>query len=176
MAKETNAPVELTSAHIAAILRIRLLVGFLGERVQFDWWPTSFFEPSSRLFLEPVFSRTARLAQYHGVVEAARRLHDEHLNVGSYHVFRLPEESEQDLHALALQGTQGSILGAELQSKEGVLEALRTEAGSKGRHRVGPVAIGKITDLASAGVLASAAGIYLAAFESHSKAYPYFLS
>ena len=174
MAKETNAPVKLTSAHIAAILRIRLLVGFLGERVQFDWWPTSFFEPSSRLFLEPVFSRTVRLAQYHGVVEAARRLHDEHLNVGSHHVFRLPEESEQDLHALALQG--GSILGAELQSKEAVLEALRAEAGGKGRHFVGPVAIGNITDLASAGVLASAAGIYLAAFESQSKAYPYFLS
>ena len=47
-----------------------------------------------------MFSKTSRLAQYHGVLEAARRLHDEHLSVGSYHLFRLPEEVEQDLHAL----------------------------------------------------------------------------
>lgn len=41
-----------------AILQLRLLVGFLGERAQFGWWPTSFYEQSSRLFLEPVFPKT----------------------------------------------------------------------------------------------------------------------
>jgi hypothetical protein len=83
-----------------------MLVGFLGERAQFAWWPTAFYEASSRLFLEPVFSKTSRLAQYHGVLEAARRLHDEHLSVGSYHLFRLPEEVEQDLHAI-VQSSDG---------------------------------------------------------------------
>jgi hypothetical protein len=176
LGNEPNAPVELTDSHIATILRIRLLVGFLGERAQFDWWPTTFFEPSSRLFLEPVFSKTARLAQYHAVLEAARRLHDEHLSVGNYHVFRLPEESEQDLHALALREMHGDLFGAAVQSKDAALKALRAEAGSKRHQGVGPVAIGKISDLASAGVLAAVAGIYLAAFEGQSKTYPYFLS
>ena len=81
-------------------LYLRLLVGYLGERAQGAWWPTAFYEPSGRLFLEPVFGKTARLAQYHGVLEAARRLHDDHLSVGRYHLFRLPEEVEQNLHGL----------------------------------------------------------------------------
>ena len=83
-----------------AILRLRIVVGYLGESAQYAWWSTSFYEPSSRLFLEPVFSKTSQVAQYHGVIEAARRLHDEHLSTGSYHLFRLPEELEQDLHAM----------------------------------------------------------------------------
>jgi hypothetical protein len=83
-------------SHQYTLLKLRLTVGFLGERSQFAWWPTAYYEPSSRLFLEPVFSKTSRLAQYHGVLEAARRLHDEHLSAGSYHVFRLPEEIEED--------------------------------------------------------------------------------
>ena len=50
-----------------------------------------------------------RLAQYHGVSEAARRVHDEHLSVGSFHLFRLPEEMEQDLHALLQAGGKASF-------------------------------------------------------------------
>ncbi len=94
------------------LLELRLLVGFLGERAQFGWWPTGFYDASSRLFLEPVFAKTSRLAQYHGVVEAARLLHDEHLSVGSYHLFRMPEEIEQDLHSLLLSGGKGPELAA----------------------------------------------------------------
>ena len=87
----------MTSA-LSMLLEIRGPVGFLGECSQYGWWPTAFYEASSRPFLEPVFTKTARSAQYHGVVAAARRLHDEHLSVGSFHLFRLPEETEQDLH------------------------------------------------------------------------------
>jgi len=43
----------MKESYLPTLLQMRLLVGFLGER-----------------------------AQYHGVLEAARRLHDEHLNVG----------------------------------------------------------------------------------------------
>src|ERR1044071_7696845 len=82
-------------------LNLRLIVGFLGEKSQFGWCPTAFYEPSSRLFLEPVFPKTYRLAQYNGVREAARLLHDEYVGVGNvFHLFRLPEEMEQDLHTL----------------------------------------------------------------------------
>ena len=69
----------MKESYLSTLLQLRLLIGFLGERAQFAWWPTAFYEPSSHLFLEPVFAKTSRLAQYHGVLEAARRLHDEHL-------------------------------------------------------------------------------------------------
>ena len=55
------------------LLQMRLLVGFLGEKAQFGWWPTSFFGEYSLRSLEFVAPKTSRLAQYHGVVEAARR-------------------------------------------------------------------------------------------------------
>ena len=82
------------------LLELRLLIAFLGERSQFAWWASSFFDNTSKPFLEPVFGKTAKLTQYHGAVEAARRVHDEHIGVGEvFHLFRMPEENEEDLHA-----------------------------------------------------------------------------
>src|SRR5690606_20632281 len=100
---------EMNHSSMSSLLELRMLVGFLGERAQCAWWPTAFYEASSRLFLEPVFSKTSRLAQYHGVLEAARRLHDEHLSVGSYHLFRLPEAIDQDLHAMMQDGAVAEL-------------------------------------------------------------------
>lgn len=159
--------------YIEPILSLRCLVGYLGERAQFGWWPTAFYEASSRLFLEPVFAKTTRLAQYHGVLEAARRLHDEHLSVGSYHLFRLPEEVEQDLHA-----TMQSSVGEELASKaphsrEAAMDALKRLAATSGNFSVGPVAVGSIKDLEGADTLKAIAAAYLSAFSQDAKTYPY---
>ena len=84
----------MTATSLPDILKTRLLVGYLGERAQYAWWPTAFYEASSRMFLEPVFSRTSRLAQYHGVLEAARRLHDEHLSVDPPNSFEMPSKQQ----------------------------------------------------------------------------------
>src|SRR5512135_3141151 len=139
----------MTAPSVRTMLQLRLLVGFLGERAQFAWWPTAFYEVSSRLFLEPVFSKTSRLAQYHGVLEAARRLHDEHLSVGTYHLFRLPEEVEQDLHAL-IQGSVGEALAAQApEGKQAALDALRDLAGEVPSSSMGPTFVGSIKELNS---------------------------
>lgn len=156
-----------------AILRLRILVGYLGERAQFGWWPTAFYEPSSRLFLEPVFSKTFSVAQYHGVIEAARRLHDEHLSAGSYHLFRLPEELEQDLHAMAQAMSSESPAGDAIQSKERALSALQAMASTAVPAAVGPTAIGNIREVDFAEALGVIAGIYLSAFSHDTKSYPY---
>jgi hypothetical protein len=163
----------MNESYLPTVLQMRLLVGFLGERAQFAWWPTAFFEPSSRLFLEPVFAKTSRLAQYHGVIEAARRLHDEHLSVGSYHLFRLPEEVEQDLHAMMQSG-----LGAELseqvpQEKDAAMAALKGLAGASLPTGVGPTAVGNIEQLAVPDTLNAIAGGYFSAFSRSAKTYPY---
>ncbi|MFN3628788.1 MAG: BrxE family protein [Casimicrobiaceae bacterium] len=150
-----------------------MLVGFLGERAQFSWWPTAFHEASSRLFLEPVFSKTTRLAQYHGVLEAARRLHDEHLKAGSHHLFRLPEEIEQDLHAI-MQSRVGEELASQIpQSKEDALKALKSLAVESPTAGIGPIAVGRIEDIASPDTLKVIAGAYLSAFMQNVKTYPY---
>jgi hypothetical protein len=163
----------MASSTLLSLLQLRLLVGFLGERAQCAWWPTAFYEASSKLFLEPVFSKTSRLAQYHGVLEAARRLHDEHLSVGSYHLFRLPEEVEQDLHS-TVQSSVGEELANQVpQSKEAALDALKRLAAMGGKSSVGPTAVGGIKDIDSTDTLRAIASAYLSAFTQNAKTYPY---
>ena len=163
----------MKESYLTTLLQMRLLVGFLGERAQCAWWPTAFYEVSSRLFLEPVFSKTSRLAQYHGVLEAARRLHDEHLSVGSYHLFRLPEEVEQDLHAI-VQSSEGEDLASQVPpSKEAALDALKRLAATSGTASVGPTAVGSIKDIDSTETLKAIAAAYLSAFTQDAKTYPY---
>lgn len=165
----------LRESRLADYLRLRLIVGYLGESDQFGWWPTSFYQPSSRLFLEPVFAKTSRLAQYHGVKEAARRLHDEHIGIGRvFHLFRLPEEIEQDLHKL-LEARLGddSLLG-DLADRETALGALRAFSSDEGVLAEGPVAVGKFGDLLKAKATKEIAQRYLGAFNQGVKTYPYF--
>jgi hypothetical protein len=51
-----------------------------------------------RSLLRGGFIKNAFVAQYHGVQEAASRVHDEHIGIGRvYHLFRLPEHVEQAL-------------------------------------------------------------------------------
>jgi len=165
----------MTASNLSTLLHMRLLVGFLGERAQFGWWPTAFYEASSRLFLEPVFAKTFRLTQYHGVVEAARRLHDEHLSVGSYHLFRLPEEVEQDLHALVQSSVGGELAGKVPQNKDTALDALKQLAPEGTRSSEGPIAVGSIKDIDASDALNAVAGTYLSAFSQHANTYPYWV-
>jgi hypothetical protein len=163
----------MTATSLPAILKTRLLVGYLGERAQYAWWPTAFYEASSRMFLEPVFSRTYRLAQYHGVLEAARRLHDEHLSVGSFHLFRLPEEVEQDLHNLVQRPEADEFALQQIRSKDSALGSLKDLTSAVSVKSVGPTAIGKIAELDAPNTVNAIAAAYLSAFSQDARAYPY---
>lgn len=158
-------------ASLQTVLKARVLVGFLGERAQFGWWPTAFYESSGRLFLKPIFSRTPQVAQYHGVVEAARRLHDEHLSVGTYHLFRLPEEIEQDLHVLVQTAAEEWSPAALYRDKQTALTALAHMAGAAKKGGVGPISIGHVRDITDH--LTEIASVYLSAFSSNAQSFPY---
>ncbi|KWT98895.1 MULTISPECIES: BrxE family protein [unclassified Variovorax] len=163
----------MSRPYLPTLLQLRLLTGYLGERAQLGWWPTAFYESSSRLFLEPVFAKSARLAQYHGVVEAARRQHDEHLSVGSYHLFRLPEEAEQDLHHLIRAPEGNEFASCPPASKDAALVSLQQLAGGTRLDKEGPTAVGNIHDLPTDDVLRKIAGVYWSAFNNQLKSYPY---
>jgi hypothetical protein len=159
------------NAPLLSILKLRLLIGFLGERAQFGWWPTAFYEASGRLFLEPIFVKTSRVAQYHGVIEAARRHHDEALNAGAYHLFRLPEEIEQDLHMLMLENGGDLTEGVSYDDTHNALDALAGLAGAAKRSALGPIAIGNVSDVAD--LLNDIAAVYASAFAADAQAIPY---
>lgn len=159
--------------YLPTILQLRLLVGFLGERSQHGWWPTSFFGDYSLRSLEFVAPKTASLAQYHATVEAARRLHDEHLSVGSYHLFRLPEEVEQDLHALVQSAQGAAVIGELPKDKQAALASLAKMANAWVAAAEGPVSVGSISALSDPPTAKSMAGVYLKALTANVKAYPY---
>ena len=158
------------------LAKTRLAVAYLGEKQQFGWWTTSFFEQSAIRFLEPVFSRTAHLAQFHGAVEAARQFHDENLSVGTYHLFRFPEELEQNLHQLAQSGNADFFDPILTQDISLAFRYLKMNDESEPINVSGPVVVGNIADLKSKKSLNQIGKFYHSSFSNNIKALPYWVS
>ena len=164
---------ERQSDFVSRIINLRYLVGFLGERTQCNWWSTSFYEASSIRFLEPVFSRTAPLAKYYGALEAARRLHDENLSVGSFHLFRLPEEIEKDLHEM-LQSRLFELFDPDLIVDWMIaLNAVSKDSIGVADEAVGPVLVGKVEEFRTPEILDKISQVYRMALSSNTPAFPY---
>lgn len=165
----------MNASTLAQIARLRLLVGFLGEGRQFNWWPSAFFTPSSSAFLVPIFPKTAFMAQYHGVKEAASRVHDEHIGVGKvYHLFLLPENVEQALFSDLRDRAFIDSVRAQLGDQEQALEGLATLATSHAACQEGPVLVGAIDELLGGNNLGLLAYHYWSAFAGNTKVYPYY--
>jgi hypothetical protein len=159
---------------LSDLLKMRLLVGYLGEIDQFGWWKTSFYQPASQAFLAPIFPRTGHVAKYHGVAEAARLVHDESLSAGSYHLFRLPEELEHDLHTALAEVEDPEIQDASIHGKDAAFERLREMGDRSISPPNGPISLGQINALRTSHSIVQMAGIYAASFQRGSKALPYF--
>lgn len=151
------------------IAELRLLVGYLGEKSQKNWWESNFLGASSQAYLMPTFPRTVLLAQYQGVLEAALLVHDEFVGVGSnYHLFRLPlsierstAEAVRDLEIHDYIKSEGSALARLAELTEGA------------QSSEGPVNIGTFKDENLEHLIYTAAGIYLQAFRANIKSFPF---
>lgn len=163
-------------SRLEPVARLRLIVGFLGEKGQHAWWPTEFYSQTAPAFLSPIFAKTAALAQYHGVKEAAQLVHDERIGVGRvFHLFRLPETMEQLLFEFLRDPEVLGQLTDTLETAVEATEQLEAIAKSTAPLREGPLQIGTIGDLDSNRWLAEAARCYLAAFQADARCFPYLL-
>ena len=153
------------------LAELRLLVGYLGEQAP-AWWESHFFDATAPAFLTPVFGRSANQARYHGVSEAAGRVHDAHIGVGrTLHLFHMPERYEQAAASVIADRTQVEEFFAHTESAEAAksrLEAIAEPAPAE----PGPMVIGDLQGDVQ-GVLARMAGLYLDAFRKEIKTYPY---
>jgi len=156
------------------LLHLRLLVSYLGEQAQYNWWSSMFIGTTGASVLAYPFPRTAHLAQYHGVVQAARKTHDDLIGIGKViHLFRVPEEVEQDLHAMVLQrGPSGLCFIA--SGRDEALAKLLELADTPTSQQFGPVLIGEPGQFLAQDAIRKIAGIYAASFVSGQRAYPYF--
>lgn len=160
--------------HLRQSARLKMIVGFLGEKGQHNWWPSEFLSPTAAAFLNPVFGKTSAIAQYHAVKEAARRVHDEHIGVGRvFHLFRLPEPTEQALFEMLQDSAMGDLIGKDVESKDAATGALHAIANSASDLREGPVQIGSTADLDGTQWIFDAARCYEAAFNAGSRSFPY---
>jgi hypothetical protein len=153
------------------ILRLRVLVGYLGERQQPSWWASSFFDPTSEAFLAPIFGDAAANARVVGVTEAARRIHDDAIGVGrTFHLFRLPETLEQALHLAVSRSKQA----ASIKSVDTALAELGALSSCDSVPKPGPSHVGPLTMLANMQWVPVVASHYQAAFAAGIRTFPYF--
>lgn len=159
---------------IKLLVELRLLVGFLGEKAQENWWGSNFLGTSSEAFLAPVFSRSTMLARYHGVCEAAMLVHDEHIGVGAnYHLYRMPDSAERAaakaLTDTGFQQQMSDVLG----SSEAAQKRLGELAATDTNKVEGPVVLGSYADADLNQQLRQAASHYSRAFKEGYKCFPY---
>ncbi len=158
------------------LIRLRFIAGYLGEQLKPAWWNSSFFAPGSTMFLAPIFSKTAILAQYHGLQEAASKIHDEHIGIGTgvFHLFRLPDVVERELHYLINDSKNMGGFAKELTNTSDALNALASFGDSESCQVVGPVRIGGRSDLGKISSWRTVAKYYQQAFEDQNQIFPYF--
>ena len=158
---------------ISLVMRLRVAVGYLGEKDQKGWWTSSFLSPTSKPFLSPVFPRTFALAQLHGVTAAAAAVHDDRIGVGDvFHLFRLPEGMEESLHRLGNEPISAAI--AEITADQTATSLLAEVACEATSSSAGPVRIGTVGTLRRKAVWGDVAGNYLAGFHGDKETFPFF--
>jgi hypothetical protein len=164
--------------HLLA-LRLRALVLALGESVPSPWWKTGFMNETGFRFLERLYPRTYFHAAVHAAGKAACDVHDGAVGrIGVYHLFRLPESLEADMHAIPPTENEDflSIFRRCLGKPEELMEMLLTLCGSEeGTDAApGPRRIGAVADLMTLPALGRTASFYHGAFSLGKRAFPYF--
>ncbi|TEU25823.1 BrxE family protein [Alkanindiges illinoisensis] len=155
------------------IAELRILIGYLGEKDQANWWGCEFFSPTATAFLAPIFNRSLFLAQYQGATAAAAKVHDEAIGIGRiYHLFRLPIGLEQASADALNDATFIQAMQARLANRELALTRLAELAEKAESASPGPVSLGQMSqDLKSE--LQRAMGFYYAALTSGIQTFPY---
>ncbi len=159
---------------VKLIVELRLVVGFLGEKSQHNWWGSNFIGATSEAFLAPVFSRTTMLARYHGVCESAMLVHDERIGVGAnFHLYRLPDSVERAAAKEVASSDSKTLMNSVLASSEAALTRLSELSITKADKAEGPVVVGTYSDAGLEDMLQQSAGHYLSAFNGVYYCFPY---
>ena len=152
------------------IVKLRVCVGFLGEKEQACWWPSSFLSRSGEAFLAPIFPKTSALAQVNGASGAAQLAHDEHIGVGDvHHLFRLPENIENDVSQFLIEDPSILELFASEDTAQAGLQELSSGDSTRG---IGPLLIegDELSEL----MISRMAAAYKQGFTAGDQVYPYF--
>ena len=161
--------------YLEHLATLRAVVGFLGERDQSGWWPSSFFGAGSSAFVTPVFPRTHFLAQCLGVTGAALKVHDERIGVGRvFHLFRLPEDLEQGIHRVLHDDSCVANIREKLVDREAAMRFLNEGQLKGGGDIQGPVLVADTESLRTSAAWGRVAQVYSQGFAEGAAKFPYF--
>jgi len=160
-------------------LRLRALVLALGESAQPPWWKTGFMNETGFRFLERLYPRSYFDAAVHAAGRAACEVHDQAVGrTGVYHLFRLPEGLEVEIHTISGSADEEFVvqLRSHLGERDRLMEML-ADAGSDKKEEndaSGSRRMGTSEDLTHTYSLARVASVYHRAFNLGRPVFPYF--
>jgi hypothetical protein len=164
--------------HLIAF-RLRALVLALGESASPPWWKTRFMDETGFRFLERLYPRSYFKAAVHAAGKAACNVHDGAVGrIGVYHLFRLPESLEAEIHAISPSQDEDfltqfrSRLGKPVELMEMLMPLCGGAVGQDADP--GPRRIGAVADLMTLAALGRTASFYHGAFSRGKPAFPYF--
>lgn len=163
----------VTTTAIQQLLRIRLVVAALGERLPKPWWRSQFLTSTGLRYMARIFPRRPLAAALESVTVAARREHDANVGAQSYHLFRLPSQLEDQLaETIRDSGLDASDLP---DSTEGLTGALaQFGSGISLSSGSGPKSLGCIKEVLNPTTLGRIAKLYATAVQQETRIYPYF--
>lgn len=155
---------------IKQLIELRQTVFWLGTH--HNWWTSDADLSLRREYLTYVFPKTQLLADYILLTEVARRVHDQALGPGNYHLFRLSVDLERAIHEtfrqsaehLAIKDTTPGLLDQQLARHTG---------GQLTDPATGPVLLGGIQDIDDDTTRAVLAKQYKIAFATGQRVFPY---
>jgi hypothetical protein len=164
----------------ALAFKLRAVVLALGESVSPAWWKTEFMNETGLRFLERLYPRTTFSAAVHAAGKAAGEAHDRAVGrVGVYHLFRLPESLEIELHRIPPDPADDFFptLRNALGRPEELMKFLAPLCGSERVDATpGAKMIGTDKDLMTTAGLRKAAVVYHTAFARKKPGFPYFIA
>lgn len=169
---------QVTTLPLLILFRLRALVLALGESTSPAWWKTEFMNETGLRFLERLYPRTSFQAAVQAAGKAASEVHDRAVGrAGVYHLFRLPESLETELHRMPPDPADAflPILRNALGRPEELMRLLTPMCSSEGAD-VAPGAkmIGTDMDLMTTVGLMKTAAVYHTAFARNKPGFPYF--
>ena len=154
--------------------QLRFAVALLGQRSEQNWWDAEFLTRTGLQLLAYNFSRQPLLAAFSATCQAAKRVHDERIGRrATYHLFRLPAETEVEVHRLASEQGARRLLESPME-RDGAIQVLRRFATQEVDAPEGPVPVADIRDVHSPLAVEELAKHYLSGFTRGTMTLPYF--
>jgi len=157
-----------------SLIEIRLLVSYLGEKDQCNWWDSQFLTTTGLSFLEISFPRTPYIAAYTSISNIAEKTHEKAIaKDGSVNLFKLPGQLEEQITKY-ISNTQLEDFFKSVTNKELALQKLKSYFKQAVTSPTGAVQVGKVKDILTPQGISEMAAHYYDAFLNGKKVFPYF--